>query len=109
MFAYGAGGMLAGFCFRRGLLPRKRWVMSLFGFLTTFLWIGPLLDLSSVFFALSRFSWAAMLSIFVAGIYVNLSQSVCTAAVMFLLGGALLEKLERIQLKYGMLENNPAL
>ena len=27
MFAYGAGGMLAGFCFRRGLLPRKRWVM----------------------------------------------------------------------------------
>ena len=109
MFAYGAGGMLAGFCFRRGLLPRKRWIMSLFGFLTTFLWIGPLLDLSSVFFALSRFSWAAMVSIFVAGIYVNLSQSVCTAAVMFLLGGALLEKLERIQLKYGMLENNPAL
>ena len=32
MMAYGAGGMLAGFCFRKGWLPRKPWVMAVFGF-----------------------------------------------------------------------------
>ena len=31
MFAYGAGGMLAGFLFAKGRLPQKRWVMAAFG------------------------------------------------------------------------------
>ena len=63
MFAYGAGGMLAGFCFRPRGLPRNRWVMAVFGFVTVLLWIGPLMDLSTVFLMLSRFSWSAILTI----------------------------------------------
>ena len=50
MFGYGAGGMLAGFCFRKEWLPRKNWVMAVFGFFAVLLWIGPLLDCASVFF-----------------------------------------------------------
>lgn len=53
MFAYGAGGLLAGFLFAKGRLPRKPVVMGVFGFLTTLLLVGPLLDTCSVFLELS--------------------------------------------------------
>ena len=105
MFGYGAGGMLAGFCFRPGWLPRKNWVMAAFGFLAVLLWVGPLLDLSAVFLSLPRFTWSAMIAMFVSGFYVNISQAVCTALILFLLGRALLEKLDRIKMKYGMMED----
>ena len=105
MFGYGAGGMLAGFAFRRKGLPRKRSVMAVFGFLAVLLWVGPLLDCSHIFLVLPKISWTAVIATFVSGFYVNISQALCTALVMFLLGNALLEKLDRVKLKYGMMED----
>ena len=105
MFAYGAGGMLAGFVFRKGLLPRKAWCMAIFGFFGVLFWIGPLLDCSSIFLMLSRITWKSVKSLFLAGFAMNLVQALCTAAVMLLLGNPFLEKLRRIQVKYGILDN----
>ena len=104
MFAYGAGGMLAGFCFRRGWLPRKPWIMAIFGFLANILWMGPLLDCSSIFLMLSRITWSAVVTVFMAGLYVNVMQGLGTAVVMLLLGRPMLEKLDRIKVKYGLVE-----
>lgn len=105
MFGYGAGGMLAGFAFRPGWLPRKNWVMALFGFLTVLLWVGPLLDCASIFLILPKITWSSVIAVFISGFYVNISQAICTALILFLLGNALLEKLDRIKLKYGMMED----
>ena len=106
MFGYGAGGMLAGFVFQPKWLPRKNWVMAAFGFLTVLLWVGPLLDCSSIFLVLPKITWPAVIATFVSGFYVNVSQAICTALIMFLLGNALLEKLDRIKMKYGMMEGD---
>ena len=40
---------------------------------------------------------------------VNASQGVCTVLVMVLFGRPLLEKLDRIQVKYGMMEDENGL
>ena len=104
MFAYGAGGMLSGFLFRKNWLPRKNWIMATFSFLTVLLWVGPLLDCSSIFLILPKITWSAVIATFVSGFYVNVSQAICTAVIMFLLGNALLEKLDRVKMKYGMME-----
>ena len=104
MMAYGAGGMLAGFSFARGRLPKKPWVMAVFGFFAVILWVGPLLDCSHIFLMLTTINWASAIAAFVSGFYVNISQAVCTVLVMLLFGKPLLEKLERLKLKYGMLE-----
>ena len=80
--------------------------MAVFGFVTVLLWIGPLMDLSTVFLMLSRFTWSAILTIFLSGFYMNLIQALCTAAVLLLLGNALLEKLDRVKRKYGMLDRS---
>ena len=105
MMAYGAGGMLAGFLFRRGWLPRKPWLMAVFGFVSVILWVGPLLDSSHVFLMLSEMNKQAVAATFISGFYVNVIQAVCTAVVLLLAGKPLLEKLERVQVKYGMLED----
>lgn len=105
MMAYGAGGMMAGFAFYKGRLPRKPLVMGIFGFLGVLLFVGPLLDTCTVFLAPITINLKNILAIYVSGFPVNLSQGLCTFAVMFLLGRPLLDKLDRIKVKYGMMED----
>lgn len=109
MMAYGAGGMLAGFCFAKGRLPRKPWVMAIFGFFAVVLWVGPLLDTSSVFLMLSDINWNSVLLTYGAGLSVNISQAACTVLIMLLFGRPLLDKLDRIKVKYGMMEDENGL
>lgn len=106
MMAYGAGGMLAGFLFKKGRLKRKPWIMAVYGFLAVILWVGPLLDCSGIFLAISSITLKGVLATFAAGFTVNISQAVCTALVMLLIAKPLLDKLDRIKLKYGMLEQD---
>ena len=105
MFAYGAGGMLSGFLFRKNWLPRNNYVMAVFGFLAVLLWVGPILDISTIFLALPEFSWSAAISMLVSGFSVNIIQAICTSLIMLLAGNAMLEKLDRVKMKYGMMED----
>ena len=104
MMAYGAGGMLAGFVFLKNKLPRKPWIMALFGFFAVVLWIGPLLDSSHVFLIMPDRSFASVTAALASGFPVNVSQGVSTALILLLFGKPLLEKLDRIKLNYGMME-----
>ncbi|MDD5863404.1 MAG: ECF transporter S component [Firmicutes bacterium] len=104
MMAYGAGGMLAGFLFDKNRLPRKPAVMGVFGFLAVAFFVGPLLDTCSVFLVLSKISLKGALAFYISGFSVNVTQAIATGIVLLLLGRPLLEKLERIQTKYGILE-----
>lgn len=106
MMAYGAGGMLAGFFFAKGRLPRKPVVMATFGFFAVILWVGPLLDCSHIFLMLTDINFYSVMATFVSGFSVNVSQAICTVLVMLLFGRPLLEKLDRVKLKYGMMEED---
>ena len=109
MMAYGAGGMLAGFLFAKGRLPQKPWVMAVFGFSATILWVGPLLDCSHLFLMVSTINWDSVLAVLLSGFSVNLSQAICTFLIMLLFGRPLLDKLDRIKVKYGMMEDEDGL
>jgi hypothetical protein len=105
MMAYGVGGMLAGYLFFKGRLKRKPLVMGIFGFLCVLLVVGPLLDTCTVFLAPITLNWKNISALYISGFPVNVSQGLCTFAVLFLLGRPLLDKLDRIKLKYGMMED----
>ena len=105
MMAYGAGGMMAGFLFRKGRLPRKPLAMGVVGFLIVLLLVGPLLDTCTVFLAPISMNLSSILAIYISGFTVNISQGLSTFAVLFLLGNPILEKLDRIKVKYGMMED----
>lgn len=101
MFAYGAGGLLAGLVFAKH--REKPWVYAAFGFFATLLWVGPLLDTSSVFLTMPVLSFETVLPLYVSGFPVNLTQAISTALTMLVLSKPLLEKLDRMKGKYGMM------
>lgn len=103
MLAFGAGGLLAGFLFQKGWLKRNRWELGIFGFLASILWVGPILDLSSLFLMTTVINKESALLIFGSGVPVNLAQGATTFITMVLFGIPLLDKLDRIKTKYGML------
>jgi hypothetical protein len=104
MMAYGAGGMLTGFIFMKNRVPKDPWIMSIIGFLSVVLWIGPLLDTSHVFIMMPEISFSTITASLASGFTVNISQGICTAIMMFVFGRPLLEKLDRVKQKYGMME-----
>lgn len=106
IMAYGAGGLIAGFLSQRGWLSRKPVWLAVFGFLSVMFWVGPLLDICSIFLMPIGHSWEAILAMFASGVPANLSQGVCTVVIMLLFSKPLLEKLDRIKIKYGMMEAN---
>lgn len=109
MFAYGAGGMLAGFLFRKKWIPRQPVAMGIFGLAAVVLFVGPLLDTCSVFLVLPEVTPAKAWPMYLSGFLVNLSQGVCTFLTMALFGKPLLEKLDRVKLQYGMMEDEHGL
>ena len=55
---------------------------------------------------LSQISLKTMWPVYLAGIPVNAMQGLCTVIVMLLFGKPFLEKLDRVKLKYGMMEDD---
>ena len=80
--------------------------MAIFGFIMCVVWIGPLLDLSSVFLMLTEINKEAVIATFAAGLPVNAMQGLCTVLVMLIFGKPFLEKLDRVKIKYGMMEDS---
>lgn len=103
MMAYGVAGLLAG-TLARGRKMKKPLPLAVFGFVSVLLVIGPLLDLSSVFTMLTEITWAGVLSVFGYGLTVNVSQGISTAVTLLLVSKPLLQMLERIRVKYGILD-----
>ena len=113
MFAYGIGGMLAGLFALCGILKKspRAWRdggwrdilgLTVFGFLCILLVVGPLLDTSTFFMA--GFRASSPLAIYLAGVPVNCVHGSAVALTMLLFGKPLLDRLRRIQIKYGMME-----
>lgn len=110
MFAYGVGGLLAGLFAYWGVLkkaPTKKRdfvILGLFGFLTIVLIVGPLLDTSTLFMMSNIVNTTSAAAIYLSGLPTNLIHGAATLLTLVLVGKPLLEKLQRIQTKYGMME-----
>lgn len=104
MFAYGFGGFFAGLVFHNHRRWAKPWVLAPFGFLTILFLVGPLLDSCTVFTMLSKFTAENVLAVYAAGIGYNVTHGIGAALTLFFVSRPLLEKLDRLQTKYGILE-----
>lgn len=107
MFAYGVGGFLAGLLARLGLLRRHRPGQAVFGFFAVVLLVGPLLDTCALFTMTGEITAASARAIYLSGVPVNLIHGAATALTLLLFANPLLEKLDRLRVKYGMLEGRP--
>lgn len=104
MLGYGVAGLVMGFAYRKHLFPRKRLAMALWGAVVVLVIVGPILDTCTVFLTLTEFTLTGVTAIYLSGLPVNASQALATALTIFFFGEALLEKLDRVKLQYGMME-----
>lgn len=104
MLAYGSAGLLGGLIFSKKWILQKRLPMAVFGFLCVLLVVGPLLDTCSVFLTLTEITPKTAAPLYLSGLPVNFSQAICTFLTILLLGEALLEKLDRVKKKFGIVE-----
>lgn len=110
MMAYGAGGFLAGLIFHNRQYRIRRnpiaytFVLAVFGFVGIVAFVGPLLDCCTIFTSGSTITPIFALSILASGLPHNVTHGMGCAATMLLLSKPLLDKLDRLQVKYGMME-----
>ena len=104
MFAFGIAGFAAGQLYKMKLIKSDKKHLSIFGALFVFLIVGPILDTSALFMSASVINKTYILSTYVAGIPINFSQSVATFLTLYLFSEPLLEKINRVKTKYGMME-----
>lgn len=89
---------------RRVVYICGRLPVALFGFLFIMLIVGPILDTCTLFTMASMVdNWTAA-AVYAAGAPVNAVHGAATFLVMFFACNPMLEKLDRIKLKYGMME-----
>ena len=105
MFAYGFSGFWAGLVFHGHPSWRKPWVLGRFGFFSILLLVGPMLDSCTVFTVLPKLSLANVLLIYGQGVPVNTIHGLGCGLTLLVLTKPLLQKLSRIQRKYGILED----
>lgn len=106
MFAYGLAGFIAGLLAKSGLIkPEKRIPVTVFGGFVIMIVVGPLLDTCALFTMGSMIDTSLAATVYAAGIPVNAVLAVCTMMTVFLLCKPMTEKLNRIKIKYGMMED----
>lgn len=108
MLAFGVAGLVFGILSRKGMIPHKDYsrkqviLLTVGGFFFTWCIIGPILDVCALFLMVNDITPASALALFASGVPVNLTRAIATALLLFFITNPLLDKLERVKVKYGM-------
>ena len=105
MLAMGIIGLLAGVLFRKGLLYRDRFHLSVFGGLATFVIYGGIMNPASVLMYQPNPNWQMILTAYLTGVPSDAVHALATVLFLWILSEPMLEKLDRVKVKYGLIEN----
>ena len=103
MFCMGIVGFLAGILFRKGFLRRSRAALAAFSaFAAVFLYGGIINPASALMFSAESINLRIVLSYYITGLPMDLVHGAATAIFLWLGAEPMLEKLDRIKTKYGL-------
>ena len=104
MFAAGIIGFLAGALFRKGMLNRSRLALCIFGGLSTFIIYGGIMNPAQVMIYQGSPTPAMFLAAYLQGVPMDLVHAAATVVFLIIISQPMLEKLDRIKVKYGLVE-----
>ncbi len=104
MFAFGIIGFVAGILFKKGFLRRTKASLCIFGFLATLVIYGGIMNPASVIMYQANPTKAMIISAYIVGIPFDLIHALGTAFFLWFISEPMIDKLERIKVKYGLLE-----
>jgi energy-coupling factor transporter ATP-binding protein EcfA2/uncharacterized membrane protein len=104
MFAFGIIGFLAGVLFRKGLLGRGRLSLSVFGALAAVVIYGGIMNPAMLLIYQAHLNWAMFFAVYLQGLPFDLVHGIATVLFLQIGSQVMLEKLDRIKMKYGLVE-----
>ena len=105
MFAMGIIGFLAGVLFKKGLLRRTRSALSVFGaFSAVAIYGGIMNPAAALIMSSESVRWETIVGCYVTGLPMDLVHAFGTALFLMIAAEPMLEKMDRIKVKYGLVE-----
>ncbi len=104
MFAMGIIGWLAGVLYRKGVLRRSRISLCIFGVIASTVVYGGIMNPASALMWAHTINWNILKSYYLTGVPIDLVRAIGTFFFLWLGAEPMLEKLDRIKVKYGLAE-----
>ncbi len=104
MFSMGIIGFLAGVLFRKGLLLRGRGSLCVFGALAAIIIYGGIMNPASALMWANEVNWKIILAYYITGFPMDCVQAAATWLFLWFAAEPMLEKLDRVKTKYGLVE-----
>ncbi len=103
MFAMGIIGFLAGVLYRKGLLRSTRLSTAIFGMVMAIVVYGGIMNPASALTWGGEVSLDVVLAYFITGLPFDIVHGIATFLFLWFGAQPLLEKLERVKIKYGLI------
>lgn len=104
MFCFGIIGFLAGILYQKGVLKKTKMSLCVFGGLSTFFIYGGIVNIGALMMFTSQFSMKALLATYISGFWFDIIHSSATVFFLYYISQPMIEKLDRIKIKYGLIE-----
>lgn len=104
MFSMGIIGFLAGILYKKGFLRRSTLSLCIFGVITTIIIYGGIMNFSSALNYSSEINLKMLIPYYIAGIPMDIIHGYATFVFLWFGAEPMLEKLERIKDKYGLVK-----
>lgn len=106
LYVFGAGSLLVGAILQRQKLPVGNITLTIFTFLTTFILYGGIMNISAMVTAMGlpgmELSWKTLKMLYISGVSYDFAHATIAAICMFIIGKPMINKIERIKVKYGI-------
>lgn len=108
LYIFGAIGLLLGLVVQRKRMPIDDLTLSIYGFLTTFIIYGGIMNVCAMVLSSSidrtniDVSWDSLTLLYLSGVPYDFAHALGTAFFLFLFGEKVIRKIERVKIKYGM-------
>ncbi len=102
MFTFGIIGFIAGILFKKGILPKTKASLCIFGFLSTLIIYGGIMNPASVIMWQNNITLEMIVSTYILGLPFDLIHSFSTAFFLWFISAPMLDKLERVKIKFGL-------
>lgn len=107
LYVFGAAGLLAGVLLQRKRLPADNITLTVFTFFTTFIIYGGLMNICAMVTSAALpggepISMGTIKTLLITGAPYDAAHAATAALCVFVFGNAMIKKLERIKIKYGI-------
>ncbi|MDD6736181.1 MAG: energy-coupling factor transporter ATPase [Clostridiales bacterium] len=104
MFAFGIIGFISGVLFKKGFLRKTKASLCIFGAIATVIIYGGIMNPATVIMSQDKLNFAMIKAAYISGVPFDLVHAASTAFFLWFISEPMIDKLDRIKVKYGLIK-----